>query len=242
MRVTSYDQIIDSWTVNLLRGECETMERMNCYENYWLGLHDQPRNSVEQYILDSFDFYLADDYPDAVGFEWWFHHFVEDDKMLAFHVDCDEHIRYETRKIVTPLLSTVTYLTHHLSPTVVLNVSQNGEMETELAPTIPSEVVYSVPGEGKFLTFNPNYMHGVTNGSAGRWTLMYNVWNYIPEKLPHVPFTSSPTASHFYKCEGLQPVTYLGPTKCCKINYYDVQCDIRFPARTDLHDTWLVTQ
>ena len=242
MRVRSYDQIIDSWTVNLLRGECETMERMNCYENYWLGLHDQPRNSIEQYILDSFDFYLADDYPDAVGFEWWFHHFVEDDKMLAFHVDCDEHIRYETRKIVTPLLSTVTYLTHHLSPTVVLNVSQNGEMETQLAPTIPSEVVYSVPGEGKFLTFNPNYMHGVTTGSGGRWTLMYNVWDYRPDRLPYVDYASSCSSSHFYKCEGIQPPLYLGNTKCCKIDYYDVQCNVRYPATTDLHDTWLVSQ
>jgi hypothetical protein len=242
MRVTSYDQIIDSWSVNLLREECDDMEKLNCFDNYWLGLNDLPTCSVEQYILDCFDFYLADQFPNAVGFEWWTHHFVEDNRMLAFHVDCDEHIRYEKRKIVTPLLSTVTYLTHHPSPTVILNVCQNGDLENELAPTMPDEVVYSVPGEGKFLTFNSRYMHGVTVGSAGRWTLMYNIWDYKPEKLQRCNYSSSPTSSHFYKCEALQPVTYLGPTRCCKINYYDVQYDIRYPIRTDLHDTWLVTQ
>ena len=242
MNVESYDQNIDSWSTNLLREECEDMERLNCFDNYWLGLNDLPTCSVEQYILDCFDFYLADHYPNAVGFEWWTHHFIDDNKMLAFHIDCDENHRYTTRRIKTPLLSTVTYLNNHMSPTVILNVSQNGSIEGELAPKEPSEITYSIPGEGKFITFNPRYMHGVTVGSANRWTLMYNVWDYKPEQLHRSNYSSSPTSSHFYRCEGLPPPTYLGQTRCCDINYYDVKCKVSYPITTDLHDTWLVSQ
>jgi len=242
MNVSSYDQIIDSWSASLLLGECKSMENQSHHENYWLYLNDTPKNSVERYIQDCFDFYLAKDYPDTVGFEWWYHHFAEDDKMLGFHFDCDEHIRWETRKMILPSVSTVTYLNNHTSPTVITNVSQLGEEEYQFGPREPSEVVYSVPGEGKFITFDSRYLHGVTIGSAGRWTLMYNVWNYVPEKLGRVPYQSSSLSSHFFKCDKQQPEVYLGPKRGCQINYYDVECTVSYPSRTNAHETWLVNQ
>lgn len=242
MNVESYDQIIDSWSCDLLLQECKSIENLGMAANYWVGLDDIPGNSIEKYVQDCFDFYLKDQYPTAVGLEWWFHSFVEDDKMLAFHFDCDETVRMEENRMVLPLRSTVTYLNLHRSPTIVTNVVQNSEDPNNFGPKEPTQVVYSVPGPGKFFTFHSKYLHGVTDGNAGRVTLMYNVWDHLPQRLHRCPYTSNTLDSHFYKCYSEYPQEYLGKTKCCKIGYYDVECTLRYPSMTNYHDTWIVNQ
>ena len=66
-----YKNILDPASIVNLRNQVEMLRDFQ--GNYWLGLHDEPENTLEKYIQDSFDFYLSDEHPRVIGFEWWFH-------------------------------------------------------------------------------------------------------------------------------------------------------------------------
>ncbi len=65
--------------------------------NHWIGINDEPENTIEKYIQDSFDFYLADSFSSTIvkGFEWWVQVFTGDDA-IPFHDNHDENHRIET--------------------------------------------------------------------------------------------------------------------------------------------------
>jgi len=241
MNVKSYDQIIDSYTSEFLKQECKQIEEYGLVGNHWVGLYDEPQNSLEKYVQDSFDFYLADQFPNAIGFEWWFHTYYDDDRFLPFHVDCDEYLRKNDSRYVLPLISTVTYLNAHHSPTIVLNMAQFGEDLMQFEPRKPTEVTYSVPGEGKFFTFDSRYVHGVLEGNLERYTLMYNVWHYRPETLMRSNYRSVVKNSQFFKCDPEEPSLYLGQTRCpLQTRYNGVEFQLKVPKAMNFHQTWIV--
>ena len=81
MNVISYPPVLDSHSILQLRGEVDAVFPIG--NNKWIGMYDEPENTIEKYIQDSFDLYLRDDYI-PVGFEWWFHIFEEDNRQLDF--------------------------------------------------------------------------------------------------------------------------------------------------------------
>ena len=48
-----YKNILDPSSIVYLRNEVEMLTEFQ--GNYWLGIHDEPENTVEKYIQDSFD-------------------------------------------------------------------------------------------------------------------------------------------------------------------------------------------
>ena len=183
--------------------------------NCWIGLHDEPENALEKYILDSYDMYFKDMFPNVTGFEWWFHYIKKCDRMIAFHSDHDEMVRRENEgEMIYPLLSTVTYLNNHKSPTIVWDTS-TGKHQKEYRNIPPTEVVFSIPEEGRMLTFNPRYIHGVLPHSEGRITLMYNIWDYRPKALNRLgqrTLARNMSSQFFARHESIDPVTWLGET------------------------------
>ena len=69
MNVLSYPPILDAISLVNLRNEVQYFYPLEY--NKWIGKYDEPENTIERYILDSFDFLLSSQYPTAVGFEWW---------------------------------------------------------------------------------------------------------------------------------------------------------------------------
>ena len=209
MNVVQYPRFITSSSVYRLTREVKMFDPLpgNC----WIGLHDTPENAIEKYVLDSYDMYFKDTYPNVTGFEWWFHYIKDCAKMIGFHSDHDEMVRREQEgKMKYPLLSTVTYLNNHNSPTIVWDTS-TGERQNEYRNIPPTEVVFSIPEEGRVLTFNPRYIHGVLPHSEGRITLMYNIWHYRPEGLNRVDKRTwaSDMSSHFFvKGESREPTSW----------------------------------
>ena len=127
-----------------------------------------------------------------------------------------------------PLSSTITYLTNHLSPTIILN---------------NDEVIFSVPEEGKFLTCDPRYIRGVhPNNNKGRITLCYDVWHYKPEGLERIGIKSTPFSCRFYKNDPVEPVTWLGKVKDCTANVYDKVIRFKYPNHFNEGETWKVIQ
>ena len=159
MNIKQYPPVINSISVYELVRQVKMFDPLpgNC----WIGLHDEPENALEKYILDSYDMYFKDMFPNVTGFEWWFHYIKKCDRMIAFHSDHDEMVRRENEgEMIYPLLSTVTYLNNHKSPTIVWDTS-TGNTQKEYRNIPPTEVVFSIPEEGRMLTFNPRYIHGV---------------------------------------------------------------------------------
>ena len=153
-----YPPIIDTPSVVQLRKD---VEYFNSPRNHWIGIHDEPENTIEKYIQDSYDFYISKSIlSDTLvkGFEWWIQIF-DGDHGIPFYDSHDEQRRMKFGETHYPLSSTITYLTNHLSPTIILNTD---------------EVIFSVPEEGKFLTCDPRYIRGVhPNNNKGRVTLYY---------------------------------------------------------------------
>ena len=213
MNIVQYRPVINSISLYELVREVKMFDPLpgNC----WIGLHDEPENALEKYILDSYDMYFKDMFPNVTGFEWWFHYIKKCDRMIAFHSDHDEMVRRENEgEMIYPLLSTVTYLNNHKSPTIVWDTS-TGNNQKEYRNIPPTEVVFSIPEEGRILTFNPRYIHGVLPQSEDRITLMYNIWDYRPKGLNRIDqrtLRRTMSSQFFAEQEPIDAVKWLGET------------------------------
>ena len=248
MNVVTYPPIIDSPSVEKLKNEVKIFNPLK--GNMWLGLYDEPENTIEKYIQDSFDFYLRDTYNmsgipigQPVGFEWWFHVFSSNDSAIGFHSDHDEVMRMENDGMMRyPFCSTITYLTNHISPTIILNTMTGGQVQ-HLLNFPQSEIVFSSPEEGKFVTFDPRYIHGVLpDRNEGRITLMYNVWHYRPKALHRLGHKLSQFDCRFYKEEPQHIVNWLGQTDTCRADLIDLRFEFKYPIGTKEGETWKVIQ
>jgi len=240
MNFISYPPIIDSSSIVFLKKEVEYFYPL-MDKNKWIGMYDEPENTIEKYIQDSFDFYLKDILGTPVGFEWWIQIFT-DDSGIAFHTSHDESKRINEGKMSYPRCSTITYLTDNSSPTIIAN-TRNGDYLDELHEFPPTEVIFSVPEEGKFVTCDPRYIRGVhPNQNAGRITLCYDVWHYKPTGLDRVGILSEPFPCRFYKPKERPPVTWLGKTKDCTSNLYDKTFTFKYPTIYREGETWKVIQ
>ena len=120
----AYQRIIDDLSIVNLRNEVKQFYplRSNGFTtNKWIGIHDEPENTIEKYIQDSYDFYLASqckyEYRNGlnsgvVGFEWWIEYISTYNEGIPFCSSHDEKVREdEEGKMSYPLYSTMTDLT-----------------------------------------------------------------------------------------------------------------------------------
>ena len=240
MNFVSYPPILDPASIVFLKKEVEYFHPL-LERNKWIGIYDEPENTIEKYIQDSFDFYLKDTLGTPVGFEWWIQIFTNDSS-IPFHTSHDESKRMNEGKMSYPLSSTITYLTDNVSPTIIAN-TRNGDYLEELHDFPPTEVIFSVPTEGKFVTCDPRYIRGVhPNQNEGRITLCYDVWHYKPEGLERIGIKSTPFSCRFYKNDPVKPVTWLGQVKDCTANVYDKVIRFKYPNHFNEGETWKVIQ
>ena len=78
MNVLSYPPILDAISLVQLKNQVENFHPVG--RNAWIGIHDEPENTIEKYIQDSFDFLLKDSpilTGKPVGFEWWIENLEE---------------------------------------------------------------------------------------------------------------------------------------------------------------------
>ena len=244
--MNTYPPIIDSISTVKLRDEIKQFHPLQSNgftTNKWIGIHDEPENTIEKYIQDSYDFYLSFQYPTAIGFEWCIYLMTSDNEGIPLHCDHDEKIREdEEGRMEYPLCSTITHLTNNLNPDIIFN-TENGNHIGELIAFPPSEAYFSLPEIGKFVTFNSRYIRGVYPGdNEGRITLCYSVWHYKPKGLDRVGIVSKPFDCRFYRQTESQPVTWLGQTNELTTDMYERRCTFKFPTKYNEGETWKVTQ
>ena len=212
MRIFQYDEIVTPNILNVIKSEVEIMSTL-MDRNAWIGLHDQPDNSIEQFILDSYDFHFADKCNDVVGFEWWIHVVEKINHMILFHADHDEHFRVTENEMKYPMLGTCLYLDENSNPTIFLDTQHTSKYEKQIEPFPPTNAVFSYADRGKFLVYDPTYIHGILPGSDKQITLWYNVWSYKPDNLKRVGVSRPIIERPLYKMKKIkEPVVYLGNT------------------------------
>ena len=211
MRIFQYDQIVTTQTLELIKNEVENFNTL-VDRNAWIGLHDEPDNVIEQFILDSYDFHFSDKCNGVVGFEWWIHVVEKSNHMVLFHADHDEHLRVTEDEMKYPMLGTCLYLDEDSNPTIFFDTQQTSKYEKQLEPFPPTNAVFSYADRGKFLVYDPTYIHGILPGSDKQTTLWYNVWSYKPDNLERVGLSSQLIRGVYQQKDRKEPDLYLGKT------------------------------
>ena len=248
MNVLQYPQVIDSISLARLLREVDMYHPLP--GNMWIGLHDEPENAIEKYVLDCYDMYFKDEYPMATGIEWWLQNIQDCASMIGFHSSHDEMTRRENEgEMKYPLLSTITYLNNHKSPTIVWDTC-TGEREREIKNCPPTEVCFSIPEEGRMLTFNSRYINGVLPYSEGRITLHYDIWGYRPKGIQRIgqrSWSSYRSSQFFSKGTGEDAKVWLGETCSTTVNLFGPdwkrQVTFKHPVNAvNTGDFWSVVQ
>jgi len=111
---------------------------------------------------------------------WWKNNHVNNNNNIihGLHSDKDEILMRSQKKIISPLLSTITYLNDSIYPTLLTSTSQKDEIN------LKKGVVLSFPKKMKHVSFNGANYHGVFNiydkniiEKENRKTLMINIWD-----------------------------------------------------------------
>jgi hypothetical protein len=240
MNVVDYGKVVSKKTLSTLNKSIN--ELVQIYperNNYWISIDSKPKNNLEKFILKTFDLYFSNiDKKSVVGFEWWIHTEYSVNQLQA-HFDCDEQKRVDESVIISPLGCTVTYLTNTKSPpTFITNIEATGPKSH--SSELPTEIIYSYPGEGKFLIFDPKYLHGVGRTKDFRITFMYNIWNYRPENLIECPFVEELVTLRVEKTEAKNISTYEGTFGYIDYKIFGNEMMLKIPAKHEYYDTYHV--
>ena len=243
MNIFQYDQVVSPRTLETLISEVDVFKD-KMQGNAWIGLHDEPDNPIEQFIIDSYDFHFADKCEGVVGFEWWIHVMEKDTQMITFHADHDEDKRINEGDMSFPMLGTCLYLDDNPNPTIFFNTEQTSKYEKEIEPFPPTSAVFSYADRGKFLVYTPRYLHGILPCSDKQSTLWYNVWHYKPKNLDRVGLSRLGFDNgHYIMKKRNDPVLYLGDTVTFGMDIQQKAMTLKGPhGAQGIGDLWEVNQ
>ena len=243
MNIFQYDQVVSPRTLETLISEVDVFKD-KMQGNAWIGLHDEPDNPIEQFIIDSYDFHFADKCEGVVGFEWWIHVMEKDTQMITFHADHDEDKRINEGDMSFPMLGTCLYLDDNPNPTIFFNTEQTSKYEKEIEPFPPTSAVFSYADRGKFLVYNPRYLHGILPCSDKQSTLWYNVWHYKPKNLDRGGLSRLGFDNgHYIMKKRNDPVLYLGDTVTFGMDIQQKAMTLKGPhGAQGIGDLWEVNQ
>jgi hypothetical protein len=114
-------------------------------QTFWMSLSSRksaPRFLIEKVIkhLKSIDHDFLGD-KNIIGAEWWIQN-ISSYKNIGFHYDKDEGEASLRGRMYFPQFSTVTYLTSSHAPTLIFNMTTDGNTDF---PPIPTEGFLSFP-------------------------------------------------------------------------------------------------
>jgi len=173
-------------------------------------------NCLEKYVYDMFMYHMKrmnlENEIDNYYVEYWVRKYEIESKtpyINPLHIDKDEFLKEHQKIIVSPILSTVTYLSENesLTPTIIFNSDKETNLKKHLL-NLKNGFSLSFSKKNKHISFNPNNYHAVCdlsafdnhNNKGDRITLMFNIWKTKPSELK---------LNNFYKCENNSENKYL---------------------------------
>jgi hypothetical protein len=165
-RTRYYDDAVPAAWVRRLRS---TILQAHLVPSCWTEISEDPKNFLEQVIRLLYPLVA----PSATrGAEYWAR-CQPASSGFRFHFDRDES---PGDRIVTPLLSSIIYLSNVGGPTLVFD-------STPETTKLPKFGVRILPRAGRLATFSGRLLHGVLRGSSNRWprvAMFINWWTSKP--------------------------------------------------------------
>lgn len=170
-------------------------------ESFWLGCEDEPSCALEWLALDVFNAHTRNLHfnRQQSGVEWWVQRRgggPESKQHLDLHIDKCESLCSDQGIIITPRISTVTYLTSSGAPTLVLDVCAPNEWDRlDIRYGNVNAACMSPTEAGSHFAFDGRFLHGVSDDiermhspEEERVTFLANIWlNYIPIDAERIP-------------------------------------------------------
>jgi hypothetical protein len=159
---------------------------------FWFDLAERPQNLVEL-AVSSIRPHLRPQ--KALGVEWWLSRMRTSNVKIDFHVDRDNHLFAETKRLSHPLISSLLYLNRCRGG--LLAVTREPPNQTNLA-CAPDRLSFDFvePKPNRFTFFDGTLTHGVLdslNELPGkrrktepdfRLAIAMNFWARRPRKIP----------------------------------------------------------
>jgi len=170
--------------------------------SYWLGASDEPVGRCERWAAAVFSAHTrgVEFDPRTSGVEWWTQIRTGNEppsRDIGCHWDKDEQLCDDEGLQVCPHLATVTYLSSHGAPTLVLERPAPLEHEATAAEAYGPfpRVLVSHPRRGKHICFDGRLLHCApaalcprSHRGRTRATLLANVWlNRAPRAIARAP-------------------------------------------------------
>jgi hypothetical protein len=248
MKIKDYGKICSNETIEVLKNSINGLILNNpIRETYWLPINRDPKNNIENFVIKTFNLYFSKINKKSIaGFEWWIQtkDYINQDSRNGelspiLHFDCDENKNMFENIIISPLGCTITYLTNTKnSPTFITNVETTGH-KTHY-PELPTEIIYSYPGEGKFFIFDPKYLHGIGKTKQIRTTLLYNIWNYEVGDTIENSFNEDLIDLEIIKNKEKNIKKYNGPFEYVNINVFEIPMKVKKPSKYNIYDSYHV--
>jgi hypothetical protein len=245
MKIKDYGKICSNETIEVLKNSMDfVISNYKMKGTYWMSINKKPKNNIENFILKTFNLYFSKiDKKSVAGIEWWYrtsNYKVQDcneKQKIVLHFDFDEDIYASKNIVISPLGCSITYLTNTKNgPTIITNVESTGP-KTHF-PELPTEIVYSHPGEGKFLTFDPKYLHGIGETEECRLTLLYNIWNYKITDARELSFSEDLDTLEIDNNKEKNINEYTGPFEYIDIDVLKMPMSVKKPSKYNLYDTY----
>mmetsp|Transcript_9831 Transcript_9831/g.16344 ORF Transcript_9831/g.16344 Transcript_9831/m.16344 type:complete len:355 (-) Transcript_9831:608-1672(-) len=180
-----------------------TVDHFNKRSTWWMPLRNQresrrvAESAIEAAILELFrlDFGVMEQTAASAsaeliaGAEWWVQS-ISRRESIGFHYDKDEGMATTKMTMSFPEVSTITYLTSHGAPTLVLNQTTPDGNGND--PELPRRAWLTSPVPNKHVLFRGNLQHGVHGllspddeqapaaSASRRLTLLINWWREQP--------------------------------------------------------------
>lgn len=158
-----------------------TKENFNIYEKYVYELSIFHLNRLNK-VYDPTKYFI----------EFWWKNSEINEQILStkseiihkFHIDRDEKSDINDDLYLSPMISTITYLTDTKFPTIISNISSEGFSKDK---NYKYKIFISKGLKNKHISFNGSYYHGVSNiykkinFNETRTNFMINIWeNHKP--------------------------------------------------------------
>jgi len=190
-----FESLISLQSIESLLADCKLTVRDELDSSFWIGSQDEPRCGLEALAQDIFKMHTRDvEQVENGGAEWWVQMRSPERATIPFHFDKDETLAAITGDVyVSPVLSTVTYLTSGGAPTCILGYRYSHSMGKVIDADRSS--IMSFPSPGKHVVFDGRLLHGAPeeftrdDSLCPRLTFLVNVWiNHRPYEIDSLPF------------------------------------------------------
>jgi len=221
-----YNCNLESWQIDMDKNDLSNLnyfiENNKINGTYLLNTNKINYNMIEKFIYDLSCYHLErlnlkKDFNRYKIEFWWKNDTIINNNIIhGLHSDKDEILMRSKNILISPILSTITYINNSIYPTLIMNTPQI-IMKQKNQINLKNGIYLLFPKELKHISFDGSYLHGVYNiyektfyeaKIDNRKTLMFNIWD-----------SHTPLLKKYYFNNGIESLLNFNINKNLSNNY-----------------------